>query len=207
VLSYVAGVVDDLVSGSSAEDLDADALLETLCAYVPNLEGNLVTEEALAWVTDVANMEKEKRKQKHRCEFNLQSVIESSTAAKKSGGGRARVPSSSNSSVCSFTSEDQQVTPAGGKGARKSASRLASECSDGGSSSDCGDVLAADEETLKTLLEMFPYACGLEANHCLGLAAGDAARAAQLIMHRHEAGQSLKPVQDRKVSQKGWGCL
>ena len=46
---------------------------------------------------------------------------------------------------------------------------------------------------------MFPYSCSLEVTHCLRLSAGDVEAAAQLIMHRHEAGQSLKPT-DRKAS-------
>lgn len=51
------------------------------------------------------------------------------------------------------------------------------------------------------LLEMFPYSCSLEVNHCLQLMAGDVEGTAQLIMHRHETGQALKPT-DRKVRKK-----
>ncbi len=48
------------------------------------------------------------------------------------------------------------------------------------------------------LLEMFPYSCDLEVAHCVQLMGFDVERASQLIMHRHENGQSLKPT-DRKM--------
>lgn len=51
---------------------------------------------------------------------------------------------------------------------------------------------------MSALLEMFPYSCALEVTHCLQLMAGDVERATQIIMHRHEDGQDLKPT-DRKV--------
>jgi hypothetical protein len=38
---------------------------------------------------------------------------------------------------------------------------------------------------------MFPGACSIEVQHCLTIAEGDVARAAQLVLHRQEAGQSL----------------
>ena len=49
------------------------------------------------------------------------------------------------------------------------------------------------------LTEMFPYTCDLEVNHCLTVTSGELERASQLIMHRHEGGQSLQPT-DRRVS-------
>ena len=52
---------------------------------------------------------------------------------------------------------------------------------------------------MTALLEMFPYSCSLEVTHCINLTAGDVEAAAQLIMHRHESGQSLRPS-DRRVS-------
>ncbi len=54
------------------------------------------------------------------------------------------------------------------------------------------------QQTVQSLMEMFPYSCALEVTHCLHLMSGDVERTAQLIMHRHENGQDLKPT-DRKV--------
>lgn len=41
------------------------------------------------------------------------------------------------------------------------------------------------------LQEMFPGASSAEARHCLAVAGGDIAKAAQLALHRQEAGQSI----------------
>lgn len=41
------------------------------------------------------------------------------------------------------------------------------------------------------LQEMFPAASTAEARHCLAVAGGDIAKAAQLALHRQEAGQSI----------------
>ena len=79
---------------------------------------------------------------------------------------------------------------------RRRMTRL-SETSDGGSD---GSLEGEDyQNTVSQLLEMFPYACSLEVGHCLQLVAGDVERAAQLIMHRHEAGQSLKPIAKKVI--------
>jgi len=40
---------------------------------------------------------------------------------------------------------------------------------------------------------MFPQACLAEVQHCLAVAEGDPGRAAQLVLHRQEAGQSILP--------------
>nr|CAD7461318.1 unnamed protein product [Timema tahoe] len=59
-----------------------------------------------------------------------------------------------------------------------------------------GDVYSrADsysEPQVRLLQEMFPGVCSIEVHHCLSIAEGDVARAAQLVLHRQEAGQSLK---------------
>lgn len=41
------------------------------------------------------------------------------------------------------------------------------------------------------LQEMFPAASLAEARHCLAVAGGDIGNAAQLVLHRQEAGQSI----------------
>nr|CAD7261559.1 unnamed protein product [Timema shepardi] len=48
------------------------------------------------------------------------------------------------------------------------------------------------EPQVRLLQEMFPGVCSIEVHHCLSIAEGDVARAAQLVLHRQEAGQSLK---------------
>jgi hypothetical protein len=44
---------------------------------------------------------------------------------------------------------------------------------------------------LQMLLEMFPTTCNLEVRHCLAIAGGDVEQAAQLVLHRQDAGESL----------------
>ncbi|GFG31193.1 hypothetical protein Cfor_07614, partial [Coptotermes formosanus] len=63
-----------------------------------------------------------------------------------------------------------------------------SENSDGSSDSS-GEYFSNHEVHL--LQEMFPGACSIEVRHCLTIADGDVARAAQLVLHRQEVGQSL----------------
>lgn len=48
------------------------------------------------------------------------------------------------------------------------------------------------EAEMEALLEMFPSACQMEVTHCLGLAGWDTEKAAQLIIHREEVGDSIQ---------------
>ncbi|KAL0122050.1 hypothetical protein PUN28_007084 [Cardiocondyla obscurior] len=61
-----------------------------------------------------------------------------------------------------------------------------SETSDAGSDSS-GEYFSE----VALLQEMFPAASPAEARHCLAVAGGDIAKAAQLALHRQEAGQSI----------------
>lgn len=38
---------------------------------------------------------------------------------------------------------------------------------------------------------MFPEACAMEVRHCLAVSNGDLGLAAQIVLHRQEAGQSI----------------
>lgn len=67
-----------------------------------------------------------------------------------------------------------------------------SETSDAGSDSS-GEYFAEEQSwnQVALLQEMFPGASPAEARHCLAVAGGDIAKAAQLALHRQEAGQSI----------------
>ncbi|KOC63103.1 CUE domain-containing protein 2 [Habropoda laboriosa] len=67
-----------------------------------------------------------------------------------------------------------------------------SETSDAGSDSS-GEYFAEESSwhQVALLQEMFPAASPAEARHCLAVAGGDIAQAAQLVLHRQEAGQSI----------------
>ncbi|CAL7951762.1 unnamed protein product [Xylocopa violacea] len=67
-----------------------------------------------------------------------------------------------------------------------------SETSDAGSDSS-GEYFSEESSwhQVALLQEMFPTASPAEARHCLAVAGGDIAKAAQLALHRQEAGQSI----------------
>ncbi|CAL1681395.1 unnamed protein product [Lasius platythorax] len=67
-----------------------------------------------------------------------------------------------------------------------------SETSDAGSDSS-GEYFSEESSwhQVALLQEMFPAASTAEARHCLAVAGGDIAKAAQLALHRQEAGQSI----------------
>ncbi|KAI4502007.1 hypothetical protein M0802_002689 [Mischocyttarus mexicanus] len=67
-----------------------------------------------------------------------------------------------------------------------------SETSDAGSDSS-GEYFSEESSwhQVALLQEMFPAASPAEARHCLAVAGGDIGRAAQLALHRQEAGQSI----------------
>lgn len=67
-----------------------------------------------------------------------------------------------------------------------------SETSDAGSDSS-GEYFSEESSwhQVALLQEMFPAASPAEARHCLAVAGGDIAKAAQLALHRQEAGQSI----------------
>ncbi|KAJ8314596.1 hypothetical protein KUTeg_006746 [Tegillarca granosa] len=57
---------------------------------------------------------------------------------------------------------------------------------DSGNSEECDKIV-------ESLLEMFPTLCTMEIAHCLSLSNGDPEEAVQLILHRQETGDSIKP--------------
>uniref|UniRef100_T1JF40 CUE domain-containing protein n=1 Tax=Strigamia maritima TaxID=126957 RepID=T1JF40_STRMM len=62
-----------------------------------------------------------------------------------------------------------------------------------------------DDLQIHLLQEMFPTACTAEVRHCLSIADGSTEKAAQLVLHRQETGQSLtmtKPLQAQKSIYK-----
>lgn len=88
-------------------------------------------------------------------------------------------------------------------------SKTNSECSDSSfekkrmarfsENSDGGDADTEEyQQMVNQLMEMFPYTCDLEVNHCLTVTGVSLERASQLIMHRHEGGQSFQP-KDRRA--------
>jgi hypothetical protein len=118
--------------------------------------------------------------------IDLTSMIEESTRGSKE---RTNSTGSSGSSRISKTNSECSDSPF----EKKRITRF-SENSDGGEAFDGEEY----QQMVSQLTEMFPYTCDLEVNHCLTVTSGELERASQLIMHRHEGGQSLQPT-DRRV--------
>ena len=163
------------------EAFDVDAFCETLFAYMPSTEV-ISPEEITEWMFTLAKDHREKRRQEGKIQLNLKSVIEE-TANK----GR-KISESSLQSTEDLTSTTSSEKKRNGRMSE---------------SSDYSDIDTDDFKLLvNQLMEMFPSACALEVGHCLTLMSGNVESAAQLIMHRQESGQSLKPA-DYKNRIKG----
>ena len=177
VLSYVTGILDDLVDNDAlldkpdnSDDLfDSEGFCEMLVAYLPEA-GKISAKNITAWMIQMAQDHRAalNKDKENKDSFDLKSCIP--PAATK--GASPRSKTSSESSDCSGTKM-----------------RLVSE------SEEEFEILVA------RLLEMFPYSCDLEVGHCLTLMNGDVERTSNLIMHRHESGQSLKPEHNKRVSR------
>lgn len=181
VLSYVVSILDDLGQENNIEEaFDVESFCEMLFAYLP--QASVIPPEAVTeWMFKLAT-EKNKNETDKKLDFDLKSVLlETTMKPSKPEKRSVRSPRTSESSS---------------EGERRSRIARISETSDGGS-----EYSVEGEEfttTVNHLLDMFPYACHLEVAHCLTLMVGNVEKAAHLIMHRHEAGQSLQPS-DRKV--------
>lgn len=64
------------------------------------------------------------------------------------------------------------------------------------------EVPLASEDAVRTLLEMFPASCSVEARHCLEVSGGDMEQAVMLIMDRQDSGQALDAATKRKEHKK-----
>lgn len=204
ILSYVVSILEDMTEDED-DDFDVDSLMEMLQAYVPGTE-EMGQEEIRGWMEQMAKDIRDKNKKgkndlnrltsrnlteivffsETKSDFDLKSVIQETCKT------RTHKSSLNNSASAAEASDISDQKPK-----VKRIQRLSE--GDAASSSDSSEAAATGDELLKQLLEMFPYSCDLEVSHCLNLMAGDVERTAQLIIHRHENGQELKPT-DKKVA-------
>lgn len=188
VLSYVVGILEDMTvttSDDEDDDVDVAAFLEMLSAYLPGAEA-IPEAEISVWLRTVAKRLQESAKRENKSTIDISSLI-CDPKPRTSSTSKPRHASSSSTSSLEFPSSNSEATSS-----KQPKSRICSESSD--NSVDVEEF----NQTVSSLVEMFPYACGLEVTHCLSLSGGDVERAAQLIIHRHEQGQAIKPA-DRKI--------
>ncbi|XP_024082990.1 CUE domain-containing protein 2 isoform X2 [Cimex lectularius] len=178
VLSYVVSILEDLgeeTTGDIEEAFDAEGFCEMMAAYFPEFS-KISLPIVCEWMFE---LEATLRRTRH----NGDSYIERDLSELLIPISLSRNRNSS--SECS----------SGGKGKSHRKHQI-SEASDGSCSSDSsGEYYAhediADYEKIQILQEMFPGLSEIEARHCLTVAGSDVATAAQLVLHRQEAGQTL----------------
>ena len=178
VLSYVNGILEDLVEEANPEQsFDSEDFLEMILAYLPQLEGidvsillsietllkvrfqdKRVTEWMMTLVEDVIKS----KKQTSVSSLDIKMLIEETT--NKSSAKKTR--------SVSETSESEMM------GSKKRSPRLSE------TSLECSEAEAELEAGVARLLEMFPTCCKVEAIHCLTIMGGDLERAAQMVLTR-----------------------
>jgi len=226
ILSYVVSLLEDLAEEKTEMtreefeenvemQMQAESLIQTIHAYIPETESKIRQDSIVEWVLDLSKKMSALDKPKETNQIDLKNILEKNTQQKQQekelqkvqpksfacgggGGGkkakntrRNKKMSSSESSNDGILNESQHQQP------KRRISTRSSETSDLGS--DSGFELDDFQQTVDHLLEMFPYSCSLEVNHCLNMMAGDIEQTAQLIMHRHETNQSLKPSDKKKI--------
>nr|CAD7405284.1 unnamed protein product [Timema poppensis] len=179
VLSYVVSILEDLGSESSVEEaFDVEGFCEMMAAYFPEFS-TIHHASVCQWMFELeASMSQKKRKDGNG------SLIGKDLSQLAMLPLAATTPRSHTNSECSSDGPTKRV-------------HQLSETSDGSSDSSgdyyySGHEDSYSEPQVRLLQEMFPGVCSIEVHHCLSIAEGDVARAAQLVLHRQEAGQSLK---------------
>lgn len=176
VLSYVVSILEDLGTEASVEEaFDVEGFCEMMAAYFPEFS-TIHHNDVCQWM------------------FELEATL-----SQKKGKDDESEIFSKNISILALPQlvKPRTHTDSENGNDTKRVHQL-SENSDGSSDSS-GDYFIGQEETVydpeqvHLLQEMFPSACSIEVRHCLAIAEGDVGRAAQLVLHRQEAGQSLMP--------------
>ncbi|XP_073990366.1 CUE domain-containing protein 2 isoform X1 [Rhodnius prolixus] len=178
VLSYVVRILEELGEETADEiegAFDAEGFCEMMAAYFPEF-ATISLPKVCQWMFELEGTLRKTRD-------NSDSFIERDLSELLVPIALSRTHNSS--SECSSTGKS--------KSQRK---HQLSEASDGSCSSDSSGEYYAHEdindyEQIQVLQEMFPGLCDMEVRHCLTIAGGDIATAAQLVLHRQEAGQTL----------------
>ncbi|XP_059481213.1 CUE domain-containing protein 2 [Neocloeon triangulifer] len=182
VLSYVVSILEELgMDFDGSEDtFDVDGFCEMMTAYFP--EFSVIGPAAVCtWIFELAASLSNQKKSNSLREFSMPVEVPLLPIVSSSASD-SRGSSQSSDIGCDKEHTGKRV-------------HHLSETSEG--SSDSGDYLPSQEEQayidaqLELLLEMFPTVCNLEVRHCLAIAGGDVEQAAQLVLHRQDAGESL----------------
>ncbi|XP_062536440.1 CUE domain-containing protein 2 [Armigeres subalbatus] len=176
VLSYVISILEE---ASQDPCFDVEGFIEMMSAYFNDF-ANIEPATVCSWIFQLENQLSEKHSKATNNEvqnLSLNSLSLADILPEEKLRGRQ-----------SSISENEQTANGGGCQAKRV--QHLSETSDAGStdSSNC-DLFAEECEVLQ---EMFPESSLIEVKHCILIANGDIDRATQILLHRQEAGQSLK---------------
>ncbi|CAI9733892.1 Hypothetical predicted protein [Octopus vulgaris] len=175
VLNYINCIIEEFDGSESMDDVDLQHFVEMMEAYIPGF-AHIQSAEVIEWM------------------FKLSHAI--------SADSNCNTQSSSDchSSPCLPTSPVHPVRSLQEKDSLKPTSSKINnrtECLKS-NSSPSDKVEGIFDEKVHRLLEIFPAACHLEAFHCLSLASGDMDEATQLILDRHESGESIVSNNEKK---------
>lgn len=174
VLSYVISILEE---ASQDPCFDVEGFIEMMSAYFDDF-ANIEPATVCAWI------------------FQLESQL---SEKHNVSGGDAQNLSLNSLSLADILPEEKlrgrqssvsEAEPTANGGSQPKRVQHLSETSDAGStdSSNC-DLFSEECEVLQ---EMFPESSLIEVKHCILIANGDIDRATQILLHRQEAGQSLK---------------
>lgn len=181
VLSYVISILEE---ASQDPCFDVEGFIEMMSAYFNDF-ANIQPATVCSWIFQLEGQLSAKHKENGG-----------------SGSGDAQNLSLNSLSLADILPEEklrgrqsslsESDHAANGGGVPKRVQHL-SETSDAGStdSSNC-DLSLQFAEECEVLQEMFPESSLIEVKHCILIANGDIDRATQILLHRQEAGQSLK---------------
>lgn len=173
VLSYVISILEE---ASQDPCFDVEGFIEMMSAYFNDF-ANIQPATVCSWIFQLENQLSAKQDVSGEVQnISLNSLSLADILPEEKLRGRQ-------------TSILEPETTANGAGHPKRVQHL-SETSDAGStdSSNC-DLFSEECEVLQ---EMFPESSLIEVKHCILIANGDVDRATQILLHRQEAGQSLK---------------
>ncbi|XP_065093988.1 CUE domain-containing protein 2 [Ochlerotatus camptorhynchus] len=176
VLSYVISIIEE---ASQDPCFDVEGFIEMMTAYFNDFV-NIEPATVCSWIFQLESQLSEKQSKPSSNDaqsLSLNSLSLADILPEEKLRGRQ-----------SSISESEQT--ANGGGCQPKRVQHLSETSDAGStdSSNC-DLFSEECEVLQ---EMFPESSLIEVKHCILIANGDIDRATQILLHRQEAGQSLK---------------
>ncbi|XP_066998956.1 CUE domain-containing protein 2-A [Anabrus simplex] len=179
VLSYVVSILEDLGTEDSVQEaFDVEEFCEMMAAYFP--EFSTIHHGAVCqWMFELeATLRQKKRKGDENDymekDISTLTMLPLTAVARRSNEDSETLKTEDPPKRVHLLSENSDSSSDGS--------------SDYGSKQEDSSYWAAQVHLLQ---EMFPGSCSIEVHHCLAIAEGDVGRAAQLVLHRQEAGQSL----------------